>query len=48
MRAQEQLKMSFKSLSTTTGVFKKSHDVGLKLHENRDQTYFPWSLVVPA
>ena len=34
----EQLKMSLKNLTTTTKIFDKSHDVVLKLHENRKQT----------
>ena len=34
--------------STATTDIDKSHDVVLKLHKNREQTYFSWSLVVPA
>ena len=49
LRAQKQLKMSFKNVSPMTDIFEKSHDVVLKLHENRNQTYFSWSfLVVPV
>ena len=47
LRVPEQLKRSLKNSTTTTGI-DKSHDVVLKLHKNREQTYFPWSLVVPA
>ena len=48
LRAPEHLKMSLKKLSLTADIFGKSHDVVLKLHQNWKQTYFLWSLVVPA
>ena len=56
LRAQEQLKMSLKNVSAMKNIFERSHDVVLKLHENRNQTYglyetklmISWSLLVPV
>ena len=48
LRATEQLKIPFKDSLTMNEIFDKSNDMVLKLHENRRQTQFPWSLVVPA
>ena len=38
LRAPERLKMFLKSFLITTDIFYKSHDVALKLYENRKQT----------